>query len=91
MRAIRSMTGIGFVPDLDPCNAGRAVARSDEELIPPAIALEGQRGAVRLFAVGLDGEALFLPQQVNLEAVPVDAKLHVGTRGGQPFLDEERE
>ena len=80
-----------FVSDLAPCDPRGAVASGDEDLVAQAIALESHRRSMCLFAVRLNCQPLLLPKQIHLEAVPIDAHLHVASRSRKTLFDQSRQ
>ncbi len=73
---------LGFPFDLLPSAAGYAPAVQLQELLTPAIVLEGRVGVVEATAVGLDNQAGVAPKEVRLEpaATDVEGDVDLGRR-----------
>src|SRR5690242_19391660 len=67
------------------------VAGVEEFAVAPAVSLEGERGGVEVAAVGLDHEAVFRPEEVDLDAAVDALDRGVEERGRQVTAEEERQ
>lgn len=82
--------------DLVPGRACHPVARGDEDLVAPAVALKGDRGLVRLSPVRFHRDSLPLPEEVDHQLLLAEAKRLVAgwarePQGEQPWQDERLE
>lgn len=77
-----------FILQLAPGNSRRPIAGGSKNLVATAIAVESDSRPMRPLAIRLDGQALLLPEEVDLQPLTEDPPPDIAARARQASVNQ---